>query len=104
MLEDLRQNAFRAQFTFERKQEVKRKAAQEEAQKRKQEQTRLRSALLEAAFDGDAVGVAKLLDAAAGVLDDAVCTLGHLCKRKHLAKLLKRCKALTRWFSSCLCL
>lgn len=68
----LKEQAFKAEVAFERRQEAKRRAKQEEVANRKREQLRIQNALLEAAFDDELDEVQSLLQEAQQYFDDAV--------------------------------
>ena len=71
-MEELRQQAYMAEVAYERKQEAKRRKKSEDDAKRRREETRIRTALLEAAFDDELEELQALLKEAAQYSDEAV--------------------------------
>ena len=71
-MEELRQQAFMAEVAYERKQEAKRRKKNEEDAKRRREECRIRTALLEAAFDDDLEELKTLLKEASEYSEEAV--------------------------------
>lgn len=71
-MQALKEQAFKAEVAYERRQEAQRRAKQDEAAKRKREQLRIRNELLEAAFDDNMDDVLRLLREGESYFDNVV--------------------------------
>lgn len=71
-MQALKEQAFKAEVAYERRQEAKGRAKQEQDSKRKREQLRIQKALLEAAFDDEIDEVKSLLQEGQQYFEDIV--------------------------------
>lgn len=71
-MQALKEQAFKAEVAYERRQEAKRRAKQEQDSKRKREQLRIQKTLLEASFDDEIDEVKSLLQEGQQYFEDIV--------------------------------